>query len=379
MNLFLSKSDRIRYLGFDDIWAALIFIPLIAGLAFLLFAGAETETSGNGIMACYLVGLLHTLFYWVVNRAFIIELRRRLPRQEQTLRRIILMLTVAASSVLFFELFSDRIIQLVYPALFDFGWGGHSFIFGFVVSLTLCLLVIAIYEFIYFFGKYRHSLLEREQLAKANMQAQLAALKQQVNPHFLFNSLNTLTNIIPENPDLATRFVQRLSAVYRRILEYRHRELIPLREEILALQDYVFLMKTRFEDKLNVYFYYEEEGQQFVFHPDTMPNNLAINSGRIVPLALQLLVENAIKHNVVSTDKPLTVHIHIRPQRVSVTNNLQPRQRRLQSTGVGHQLIRQRYHLTGIDKNLEIKSSASDYQISVPLIFAEKPHHYATA
>ncbi|RYF45860.1 MAG: histidine kinase, partial [Cytophagaceae bacterium] len=118
-----------------------------------------------------------------------------------------------------------------------------------LIPLVICL---AVYECIYYFRQLRAALLEAEQLKQANLQSQLETLKNQVNPHFLFNSLNTLTALIPEDPDLAVRFVQKLAKVYRYILEIRELQTVPLADELSALKAYNFLMQIRFGDRLAI-------------------------------------------------------------------------------------------------------------------------------
>src|SRR6202012_3936235 len=138
-------------------------------------------------------------------------------------------------------------------------------------------LVIAIYEIIYFGNELRKSVEKKELLKRESLQAQLYALKTQVNPHFLFNNLNTLSAVIPDNPGAAIDFVQQLSKVYRHILEVRDEQSILLKEELEVLEAYTFLLKTRFGDNLDIYIRVPPEKMQM----------------KIAPLSLQILVENA--------------------------------------------------------------------------------------
>lgn len=363
MKILLSRAERKRYCGFDDRWLMFLGIPILSGVAFLLFMGSKRTLGGSAMIICYLVGLLHTLGYWIILRLMVIQCRAWLPRQEDTGKRIGIMMGVTVVIVFLLEIVSDKLIILLYPQILEYGWNNSSPVFSFVVALMLCVMVFAIYESIYFFVKYRQSLLEQERLAKANMQAQLSALKQQVNPHFLFNSLNTLVNIISEDSRKATLFTQRLAAVYRRILEYRHRELIDLEEEIAAVQDYIFLMQTRFEDKLRVNWRGIGAGSREEQHR----RDPHLASRCIVPLSLQLLVENAIKHNVISENLPLTIDIYVGERELIVTNNLHRRQRSLDATGWGHQNIRQRYRLV-TDREICITETEKHYEVRLPLI-----------
>jgi PAS domain S-box-containing protein len=167
-------------------------------------------------------------------------------------------------------------------------------------------------------------------LQKENLQSQFEVLRQQVNPHFLFNSLNVLTSLIKLEPDLAEKFTEHLSKVYRYVLENKDHELVELRTELDFLEAYLFLLGIRFEDKIQVSIELEETKLGWM----------------ILPLALQLLIENAIKHNTMSKRSPLIIRIFIDTLGfLHVENNLQERESFIASTGVGLQNIKHRYAL----------------------------------
>ncbi|MGB3800826.1 MAG: histidine kinase [Lewinella sp.] len=368
--MFLSRNERIRYLGFDDHWAMALGIPLLAGLAAVLFMAGRDITEYDRTV-CLFFSFLHTLVYWVVNRRVVVFLRRRYPGERDTTWRIALMIGFSSA----FAVLVESVLNLwVFPQmewLIGAGYGIAPLSLEISVALTLCLLVLATYESMFFFTRYRQSLLEQERLTRINVQAQLETLKQQVNPHFLFNSLNTLVQVIPEDSKKAVLFTQRLSAVYRRILEYRHRDLITLAEELHSLEDYVFLMKTRFEEKLRVI--YAGAGAQEISASSGFSESVYL-----VPLSLQLLVENAIKHNVVSEDNPLTIEIIVTPDEVTVVNTLQPRTRQRYTTGWGQENLRQRYHLAG-GRQTTVTVTATHYRVTLPLLTLDTTPAYATA
>ena len=167
-------------------------------------------------------------------------------------------------------------------------------------------------------------------LQKENLQSQFDVLKQQVNPHFLFNSLNVLTSLIKLEPDLAEKFSEQLSKVYRYVLENKDNELVDLNTELNFLDAYIFLLNIRFVDKLNVNLNIPEKNR----------------NDQIIPLAMQLLIENAIKHNVMSKSNPLVIDIFIDDNNyLNVINNLQERPSQIASTGVGLKNILNRYQL----------------------------------
>jgi PAS domain S-box-containing protein len=167
-------------------------------------------------------------------------------------------------------------------------------------------------------------------LQKENLQSQFDVLKQQVNPHFLFNSLNVLTSLIRLEPELAEKFTEHLAKVYRYVLENKDNELVNLSTEISFLDAYIFLINIRFMDKVVVN----------IRIPDDKKNH------RIIPLAMQLLIENAIKHNSMSKKSPLVIDIFIdENNHLNVVNNLQEREAHMTSTGVGLKNIQNRYRL----------------------------------
>ena len=157
--------------------------------------------------------------------------------------------------------------------------------------------------------KSREHRIQREQeMENEKIAAQLDVLKTQINPHFLFNSFNTLIAIIEENPVLAVDYVQHLSDFYRSIMVYREKDFIPLQEELQMAENFGFLLKKRFEEALNIQISDRE------------------TPGVIMPLTLQMLLENAVKHNVISKKKPLTIEIFVENNEwIVVRNNINPK------------------------------------------------------
>ena len=218
-------------------------------------------------------------------------------------------------------------------------------------AIFCTIMIIAIYESIYFMHQLRHSVEETEKLKRESLKAELNALKTQVNPHFLFNNLNTLVSVIPENPKLAVDFVQQLSKLYRHILEVKDEQSILLQEELDVLKAYAFLLQTRFGNNLDVIINVPAERLK----------------KRIVPLSLQILMENAIKHNIVSSDKPLRIEVTALNGKLVVSNNLQRKNQVNESTGIGLDNIRNRYKLLGNDQ-VEVTENGSNFTVSIPLI-----------
>jgi LytS/YehU family sensor histidine kinase len=218
-------------------------------------------------------------------------------------------------------------------------------------AIFCTIMIIAIYESIYFMNELTKSVEEKELLKRETLNAQLDALRTQVNPHFLFNNLNTLCSLIPDKPKQAIDFVHQLSKVYRHILEVKDEQSIPLKDELEVLKAYAFLLQTRFGDNLGISINVPDEKLQ----------------KRIVPLSLQILMENAIKHNIVSSDKPLQINVFAYDGKLVVCNNLQKKNQTNKSTGIGLNNIRNRYKLLS-EKQVEVSNSGTSFTVSIPLI-----------
>ena len=208
-----------------------------------------------------------------------------------------------------------------------------------------------LYEGIYYFNKSRLIEIEKNKLEKVTAEQKLSTLKNQVNPHFLFNSLNTLVTIIPEEPDLAIKFVQELSKSYRGILEVRDEKLITIETELSSLESYMYLLKTRFQGKIQIY-------NQI---------DAGMKNQFILPLSLQILIENAVKHNITSKNKPLEIKIYNDANYFIIENNLQKKDQNYGSTKLGLANIRSRYKLL-VNKNIEVIEDGKSFIVKLPII-----------
>lgn len=195
-----------------------------------------------------------------------------------------------------------------------------------------------------------------ERLEKENVQAQFAALKSQVNPHFLFNSLSILSSLVHADAELSEKFIDQLSRAYRYILEQKDNEQVLLKTELEFIQAYRFLLNIRFENKFDV----------IVNVPDADKTRYSI-----APLTLQLLVENAVKHNRMSAKEPLKVQIQLEGDCLVVTNNLQPRPQSENSTGVGLQNIISRYAML-TSHPVWVGESDGNFVVKIPLLNGER-------
>jgi two-component system LytT family sensor kinase len=197
---------------------------------------------------------------------------------------------------------------------------------------------------------WQSSLKREQRLREENLIFQNETLKNQVNPHFLFNSLNTLSSLIITQPDLAEVFINRLSSIYRYILENGTKDRVPVEVELSFIKDYFFLHRIRDDKKIQLEI--QAEG---------------LEKYEILPVSLQILVENAIKHNKATRESPLMISIYIENRNIVVRNNLQKMAVTLPSTQIGLKNLAQRVNLvTG--KALIIEETLSDFIVKIPLL-----------
>ncbi len=222
---------------------------------------------------------------------------------------------------------------------------------GEVSEIIMIALIFFIYEGMFYFNKSKTIEIEKNKLEKITAEQKLNTLKNQVNPHFLFNSLNTLVTIIPEDEDQAIKFVHELSKTYRTILEVRDEKLISIKKEMEALHSYIYLLKTRFQGKIHI----------INSIPDSCLNEF------ILPISLQILIENAVKHNIVSKSKPLKIDLLVEDDYLIVKNNLQKKDQAFVSTKVGLTNIRSRYKFM-TDKDVVVKETETEFIVKLPII-----------
>ena len=179
----------------------------------------------------------------------------------------------------------------------------------YLFSLLITIIVSIVFHLIYFYKAYQENKLKEQKIIAGTASAQFESLKNQIDPHFLFNSLNVLSSLIEENSIAAQKFTTSLSKVYRYVLEQKDKELVSVTEELTFAKTYMNLLLMRFENSITF----------------EIPENIENDETKVVPLSLQLLLENCIKHNVVSENKPLHIKISIENDALVVSNNLQKR------------------------------------------------------
>jgi sensor histidine kinase YesM len=223
-----------------------------------------------------------------------------------------------------------------------------------LITSVLNLIIITVIEAIIWFKRNQQSLVKAERLEKENSQIRFETLKSQLNPHFLFNSLNVLSSLIKKDSDKAQNFVDEFSSVYRYTLDVIEKPVVELREEIDFAKSYLFLQKIRFDNAVDM-----------DINVDASKLNYFVP-----PLAVQTLLENAFKHNKATTDNPLKIKIYNENDLLLVVNNLQPKIKSADSKGVGLNNLRKRYELLG-SQLPQFTVTGKEYIAKIPLIKPE--------
>jgi hypothetical protein len=203
---------------------------------------------------------------------------------------------------------------------------------------------------IFIFVQWQDSLKREQKLREENLIFQIETLKTQINPHFLFNNLNTLSSLIATSPGVAETFISRLSSIYRYIIEKSTKDRVSLSEELSFISDYFFLYRIRDEGKIRLDITIENTDSLF-----------------ILPVSLQVIVENAIKHNIATREEPLKISVYLEGQNVVVKNNLQRMASQIRSTGIGLKNLSERVRLVS-GKILVIEDSGDFFTVKIPLL-----------
>jgi len=224
-------------------------------------------------------------------------------------------------------------------------------------TFNLMLLQIAIIVFIFtiitgiqFFRMWKEGLLRQESLQRKALELKLEAMKNQVNPHFLFNSLNALSTLVHKDPDMAVNLISQMSDIYRYVLEQKDNKVVEWSVEKQFVENYLNLQQIRFANNIRVQI---DAGGEKDFY--------------VVPLSVQMLVENAIKHNVISSDEPLLIQIYVKDNFLVVKNNLQVKSSLKKSASIGLENIKIQYEILD-NRKVEVLKEGGEFTVKLPLI-----------
>jgi hypothetical protein len=332
---------------------ALFFVLLLMGIPGSYYYCPECFFEPKEAFFTSLYGGLFWSLLWVGNASLNRYLDRRIDWAKYPTRRLV----VGVSAILGYSLLAIMLNNYWFYVLYL----GNSFSqvlnngmlsYAVVQSMVFTLVISLFLHGRAFFIAWRQSAVNEERLRAEIFSTRYEALRNQVNPHFLFNSLNVLTSLVYKNQDLAATFIKKLSDVYRYVLDTGRHDLVPLEQELAFIQDYVFLLKIRFEESLLL---------EINLEPGL--------NAEIPPLALQLLVENAIKHNMISEDDPLRIEIVQENDYLVVRNTLQTRKTTASGTGIGLKNIVARYELL-TSKPVSIESEGPFFTVKLPLLKA---------
>lgn len=351
--MYLKRRQRAKdFLGFNDWWFIAIAVPVISVLMPVLFFSMNFREGLHCFLTAPVEIISFTFLFWMGDRQLTIYHRRKFPEVAHLKERLTRQYIAIALFTLVMAFVMHKLDKQM--QLFEVMAGAPGFWKQFLACLFVTAFISTIYEAVFFINLWKQGIAANSALQKAHVESQLESLKNQVNPHFLFNSLNTLAGIIPEDPASAVVFVQKLSLVYRCILELRQRTLVPLQEELDCLDNYLYLLRTRFGDNLVAEISITADARQKF----------------VVPMALQMLVENAVKHNVASNRRPLRILITDLPETLVVSNPLQPKSSEENGTGMGLSNIDDRYNLV-CGKRIRVEQTEEKFEVQIPLLTVE--------
>lgn len=334
----------------NDIGFRLILIPFF-GIAIPLITGMVDHHSFSNwyikLSYAYTIGLAFLI--WEGNRYLLFTLRSYFNWFNKPIRKLVVLIF----SVSFYTIPISVLLLVGWYQIFKAGTVNWNIVTESTLIIMVCVVfIVHVYETFFLVKESENEMLKNAQLARAKVEAELEALKNQIDPHFIFNSLNTLSHLIEEKPQRAKQFNDNLADVYRYILQNKRRELVLLREEIQFLNDYFSLLVIRFEKAVQL---------------NTAIADSDMDLFLIPPISLQILVENAIKHNEFSDASPLIVNIELQQEVLVVHNRVHKKVLRKPSSRIGLNNLDERYKLT-TGKAIEIDATAYEFTVSLPVL-----------
>ncbi|HOZ79473.1 MAG TPA: histidine kinase [Ferruginibacter sp.] len=332
-----------------DLYYKIAGVPVLA----LLVVYSYNLTAGNQKLSWSVLNFVSFCFIstalWYLNRQVQYFIRKRLFTIKSTGLRII---TRFAVNVLITYILTAILFRLWNVLLYQSAYNSSSIAALQLISIVLSILTGCIYEIVYLNKERESDIIRIERTEKSKLQAQLDGLKNQVDPHFIFNSLNTLSYLISQNPETARLFNDTLARVYRYILVKKEKDLVLLKEEIEFASNYFYLLKIRYQTGLKMTIELDD---------------IVTENYMLPPLSVQILIENAIKHNHFTEKLPLDIRVCVIPDKVTVTNNRNIKQFEIQSPQIGLKNLAERYMLiTG--SHINIDDGKEKFTVVLPLL-----------
>lgn len=340
------KPDRTEWRTF------LVLMPVLNVVINLLLFGRRFLAEPPLMIASFTVLSVIIFISWYLHIASMHLLRVRFPNLSQTLPRVLLLaaahLTLVSTSMI--------VMFYGYDAFHLFGYtlNEANFFKSLMAGVALTLIASTLWEGEFIFNKWKESLEEKEQIEQLTLQREFDTLKSQVNPHFLFNCFNTLSSLITEDPARAEKFLDELSKVYRYLLRSNEDGLSTLKSELRFIQSYFELLKTRHGNAIQIQIEVDKKYEQYL----------------IPSLSLQLVVENAVKHNMISKNQPLVIDIFTTAgHKLVVNNNLQRKAVKAPSNRVGIHNIRTKYEILA-QPGFQVVEDKRNYTVVLPLMWS---------
>lgn len=330
-------------------WIEYGVIALVALIGSIIryFLWETLEMKGEYHPSLGLVSFFFLAFAWEFFRGVDFLLDRICPYDSGIYRRMGLQLLLGVVFMLLMNrlilLFAGRFIEDQISRIFS--------LTTYATYIILSFLINSVFFGKHFFDQWKSGILKTERLEKEKSKVQFENLKNQLNPHFLFNSLSSLHSLIIDNPALASDFVTNLSKVYRYVLQNEERLLVPLREELEFIGHFVFLLETRFQD-----------GIKIEIHVSENYGNVGV-----VPVTLQVLLENAVKHNVIDVENPLKIRLEVANERLVISNTRNPKMTTGISNGKGLQYLKSLYSFLS-NNPVEILRKEDSFVVKIPLL-----------
>jgi len=322
-------------------------------ISFLLDIVVEHNDHGHAKIFDFLISVLITIIVWEGNLRIDTLMNKKFPWEKSPCKRILFHLPISmlfsAFGIYLSMLAFDKFVCAL-PDEAKNAFMGTAIVMGILVTFIVLTIEISTL----FFGNWKRSLVEIEKYKTENLHAQLQNLKDQLNPHFLFNNLSVLSSLVYIDQDKAVDFINQLSKVYRYLLDNRNCELVTLDSELTFIQSYTYLIQIRFDKNISFDIDIPKEKKNLM----------------LPPLSLQMLVENAIKHNEISNELPLKVTIKMNGDMVEVSNNLQLRTTTEVSSKTGLQNIKDRYKFF-TEKEVEVIETGNSFIVKIPLLSAK--------
>lgn len=336
-------------------WLRLLLSVLIMSLSIALVSCPSCWGNAEAMLVNFIMNFAYSMGLWLSNGYSVDWLDGYVSWRQEPVKRLLLTLLISIGGSLLVVIIINFCFLVLYRGYaVDVMWAAAAWP-RYVFPLVMALLISLVLHSRSFLLSWREALVKNERLQKDMALAEAESLRQQLDPHFMFNALNALTSLVEDEPKVAVRFIRQLSLVYRYVLDARGRDVVPLQDELAFAESYLFLQRIRYGEALEV----------------TMPSPAAVPPQAVVPpLSLQLLIENALKHNVATAAQPLQLRIELDEagHRLRVTNTLRPRRvAPAESTGIGLPNLQGRYrHLT--PEPVQIERGDTEFRVTLPVL-----------